>query len=235
MEEIMAKEHEMLSLGGQAAAAAHSLGTPLSTIKIITQELSEQLKNQKEVMQDIDLLSSQVERCNEILKRLSLNPNEEDEFIDEDLSMKDYLKEIILSFKETSKKEFILNTDQDLNSKKITKSIEIVYGLRNFIGNANKFSKSKVFIGLKSDNNSTIVTIEDDGDGYPNDIISKIGEPYLRSAKSYNKDKMGLGLGLFIGKSLLEKNLATVNCWNSQTRSGAEVIIKWKNKDLFNL
>ena len=235
MEEIMAKEHEMLSLGGQAAAAAHSLGTPLSTIKIITQELSEQLKNQKEVMQDIDLLSSQVERCNEILKRLSLNPNEEDEFIDEDLSMKDYLKEIILSFKETSKKEFILNTDQDLNSKKITKSIEIVYGLRNFIGNANKFSKSKVFIGLKSDNNSTVITIEDDGDGYPNDILSKIGEPYLRSAKSYNKDKMGLGLGLFIGKSLLEKNLATVNCWNSQTRSGAEVIIKWKNKDLFNL
>jgi len=235
MEEIMAKEHEMLSLGGQAAAAAHSLGTPLSTIKIITQELSKQLKNQKEVKQDIDLLSSQVERCNEILKRLSLNPNEEDEFIDEDLSMKDYLKEIILSFKETSKKEFILNTDQDLNSKKITKSIEIVYGLRNFIGNANKFSKSKVFIGLKSDNNSTTVIIEDDGDGYPNDIISKIGEPYLRSAKSYNKDKIGLGLGLFIGKSLLEKNLATVNCWNSQTRSGAEVIIKWKNKDLFNL
>ena len=235
MEEIMAKEHEMLSLGGQAAAAAHSLGTPLSTIKIITQELSKQLKDQKEVIQDIDLLSSQVERCNEILKRLSLNPNEEDEFIDEDLSMKDYLKEIILSFKETSKKEFILNIDQDLNSKKITKSIEIVYGLRNFIGNANKFSKSKVFIELKSDNYSTVITIEDDGDGYPNDILSKIGEPYLRSAKSYNKDKMGLGLGLFIGKSLLEKNFATVNCWNSQTRSGAEVIIKWKNKDLFNL
>jgi two-component system sensor histidine kinase RegB len=231
----MAKEHEMLSLGGQAAAAAHSLGTPLSTIKIITQELSKQLKDQKEVIQDIDLLSSQVERCNEILKRLSLNPNEEDEFIDEDLSMKDYLKEIILSFKETSKKEFILNIDQDLNSKKITKSIEIVYGLRNFIGNANKFSKSKVFIELKSDNYSTVITIEDDGDGYPNDILSKIGEPYLRSAKSYNKDKMGLGLGLFIGKSLLEKNFATVNCWNSQTRSGAEVIIKWKNKDLFNL
>ena len=73
MEEVMAKEHEMLSLGGQAAAAAHSLGTPLSTIKIISQELSEQLKDQKDVIQDIELLSSQVERCNEILKRLSLN------------------------------------------------------------------------------------------------------------------------------------------------------------------
>ena len=235
MEELMAKEHEMLSLGGQAAAAAHSLGTPLSTIKIITQELSEQLKDKKDVIQDIQLLSSQVERCNQILKKLSLNPNEEDEFIDEDLSMKDYLKEIISSFKDTSKKEFILNVEQDLNSKKITKSIEIVYGLRNFIGNANKFSKSKIFINLKSDSDKTIVTIEDDGNGYPSDILSKIGEPYLRSNRSLDKNKTGLGLGLFIGKTLLEKNFATVNCWNSQTRSGAEVIIKWKNKDLFNL
>jgi len=235
MEEIMAKEHEMLSLGGQAAAAAHSLGTPLSTIKIITQELSKQLKGQKDLSQDIELLSSQVERCNHILKRLTLNPIEEDEFIDEDLYMKDLLKEIILSFKETSKKDFILNLNNDLNPKKITKSIEIVYGLRNFIGNANKFSKNKVYISLKSNNVSTEVTIEDDGNGYPNDILSKIGEPYLRSVKSSDKEKTGLGLGLFIGKTLLEKNFAVVNCWNSKTRSGAEVTIKWKNKDLFNL
>ncbi|MDC3155924.1 ActS/PrrB/RegB family redox-sensitive histidine kinase [Candidatus Pelagibacter sp.] len=235
MEEIMANEHEMLSLGGQAAAAAHSLGTPLSTIKIITQELSKQLKGQKDVIQDIELLSSQVERCNEILKKLSLNPNEEDEFIDEDLSMKDYLKEIILSFKETSKKDFILNLDQDFNSKRITKSIEIVYGLRNFIGNANKFCKNKVFISLKSNSDFTMVAIEDDGDGYPSDILSKIGEPYLRSTKGFNKEKKGLGLGLFIGKTLLEKNFASVNCSNSETRSGAEVVIKWNNKDLFNL
>ena len=231
MEEIMAKEHEMLSLGGQAAAAAHSLGTPLSTIKVITQELSKQLKDQKDVSQDIKLLLSQVERCNEILKRLSLNPDQEDEFIDEDLSMREYLRQIISSFKETSKKEFSLNLEQDLNSKKIYKSIEIVYGLRNFIGNANKFSKSKVFINLKSDNDFTEITIEDDGDGYPSDILSKIGEPYLKSSDKNS----GLGLGLFIGKTLLEKNFAVVNCWNSQTRSGAEVTIKWKNKDLFNL
>ena len=143
MEEVMAKEHEMLSLGGQAAAAAHSLGTPLSTIKIISLELKKQLKDNKEVIQDIELLSSQVERCNQILKRLSLNPNEEDDFIDEDLSIKEYLKEIVSSFKETSNKEFILNFDQDLNPIKITKTVEIIYGLRNFIGNANKFSSKK--------------------------------------------------------------------------------------------
>ena len=231
MEEIMAKEHEMLSLGGQAAAAAHSLGTPLSTIKIISQELTKQLKNQKDVIQDIELLSSQVERCNQILKKLSLNPDVEDNFIDEDSTMRDYLKEIISSFKETSKNEFNFNFEQDAHSKKITKSIEIVYGLRNFIGNANKFCKSKIYINLRSSTENTIVTIEDDGEGYPTDILSKIGEPYLKSSDKNS----GLGLGLFIGKTLLEKNFATVNCWNSQTRSGAEVTIKWKNKDLFNL
>ena len=231
MEEVMAKEHEMLSLGGQAAAAAHSLGTPLSTIKIISQELKYQLKDQKEVIQDIELLSSQVERCNQILKRLSLNPNEEDDFIDEDLTMKDYLKEIVSNFKETSNKNFVLNFDQDSNPKKITKSIEIVYGLRNFIGNANKYCSKNIFINLKSDNEITEITIEDDGGGYPSDILSKIGEPYLKSSDK----KSGLGLGLFIGKTLLEKNFASVNCWNSQIRSGAEVVIRWKNKDLFNL
>ena len=90
MEEVMATEHELLSLGGQAAAAAHSLGTPLSTIKIITQELAKQFKGQKEIEKDIELLSSQVERCNEILKRLSLNPVEEDDFIDKDLTIREY-------------------------------------------------------------------------------------------------------------------------------------------------
>ena len=234
MEEVMATEHELLSLGGQAAAAAHSLGTPLSTIKIITQDLVRQFKGQKEVEKDIELLSSQVERCNEILKRLTLNPVEEDDFIDKDLAMRDYLAEIISSFREISKKKFIFNYDQDSNLRKITKSIEIVYGLRNFIGNANKFSKDSVYINLKSDSEITEITIEDDGNGYPKDVLPKIGEPYL-SSSSQEKSKKGLGLGLFIGKTLLEKNFASILCRNSKTRSGAEVIIKWNNRDLFNI
>ena len=235
MEEVMAKEHELLSLGGQAAAAAHSLGTPLSTITIIAHDLMKQFKGQKDIEKDIELLSSQVDRCNEILKRLTLNPVEEDEFIDKDINIRDYLHEIIISFKEISKKKFIFNFDQDSNPKKITKSIEIVYGLRNFIGNANKFANSTVFITLKSDSEITEITIEDDGDGYPRDIISKIGEPYLKSNYSEDKSKEGLGLGLFIGKTLLEKNFALVNCRNSKTRSGAEVMILWKNKELSNI
>ena len=233
MEEVMAKEHELLSLGGQAAAAAHSLGTPLSTIKIITQDLTKQFKGQKDIEKDIELLSSQVERCNKILKRLSLNPVEEDDFIDKDLTMRDYISEIILSFKAISNKSFIFNFDQDSNDKKITKSIEIVYGLRNFIGNANKFSNSTIYINLKSDSEITQISIEDDGNGYPKDILSKIGEPYLRSNNSSERSKTGLGLGLFIGKTLLEKNFASIDCKNSKTRSGAEVIVRWNNRDLF--
>ncbi len=235
MEEVMAKEHELLSLGGQAAAAAHSLGTPLSTITIIAHDLMKQFKGKKDLEKDIELLNSQVERCNEILKRLTLNPVEEDEFIDKDINIRDYLHEIISSFKEISKKEFVFNFDQDSNPKKISKSIEIVYGLRNFIGNANKFAKNSIFINLKSDSEITEITFEDDGDGYPRDIISKIGEPYLKSNYSKDKSKEGLGLGLFIGKTLLEKNFASVNCRNSKTRDGAEVVIRWKNKELFNI
>ena len=235
MEEIMSKEHELLSLGGQAAAAAHSLGTPFSTIKIISADLLKQFKNNVEVKKDIDLLVSQIERCSEILKKLTLNPTIEDDFIDRDLTIVDYVNEIIESFKETSKKEFIINFDQYSNSFNITKSIEIVYGLRNFIGNANKFSKSKVFINIKSDADITEILIEDDGEGYPNDVLKKIGEPYIKSYKSSIKSKSGLGLGIFIGKTLLEKNYASILCRNSETRGGAEVNIKWKNKDLLKL
>ncbi len=236
MEEVMAKEHELVSLGGQAAAAAHSLSTPLSTIKIISQELIVQFKDNKEIIKDIELLSTQVERCNQILKRLSLNPVVEDDFIDKDLSLEDYINEIVKSFQEISSKKFLLNFDQNSNSIKITKSIEIVYGLRNFIGNANKFSSEKIFINLKSDNNFTDILIEDDGDGYPKDILSKIGEPYLKSHTSLKENKkIGLGLGIFIGKTLLEKNYAEVICKNSKTRKGAEVFIRWKNKDLIKI
>jgi two-component system sensor histidine kinase RegB len=235
MEEIMATEHELLSLGGQAAAAAHSLGTPFSTIKIISQDLLEQFKNNKEVIKDIELLVDQIERCNQILKKLTLNPIIEDDFIDRDLTISQYINEIVKSFEEISNKEFIVNYDQYLNPINITKSIDIVYGLRNFIGNANKFSNKKIFINIKSNSDFTEIIIQDDGKGYPKDVLSKIGEPYVRSFRSSEKSKSGLGLGIFIGKTLLEKNYANIQCQNSKTRSGAEVSIKWKNKDLLTL
>ncbi len=229
MEAIIAKEHELVSLGGQAAAAAHSLGTPLSTIKIILSDLEKEFKQHK----DINLLSSQVDRCIAILQKLSMNPSTDDEFLDQNISLKDYLIQIIRSFEEISKKEFILISDQYNNPINIPRLTEVIFGLRNFIGNANKFSKKRIFINIKSDNYETRIKIEDDGNGFAKDIIHKLGEPYLKGSSSSNK--IGLGLGIFIGKTLLEKNFATIKCRNSKIRSGAEISIIWKNKDLKSL
>ena len=235
IQEVISKENELVSLGGQAAAAAHSLGTPLSTIKIISQDLYNNFKNNKELKKDVELLVSQVDRCNEILKKLSLNPVIEDDFIDKDITLHNYVKEIVNSFKEISDKNFIINAEQNYNSFEVSKSIEVVYGIRNFIGNANKFAKKNIYISITSDSENSSISIEDDGLGFPKDILTKIGEPYLKTSNSEEKSKTGLGLGLFIGKTLLEKNLASLNFRNSKTRSGAEVIISWRNSDLFNI
>tara|TARA_B100000214_G_scaffold244672_1_gene179437 strand:- start:4047 stop:5327 length:1281 start_codon:yes stop_codon:yes gene_type:complete len=235
IQQLIAKEHELASLGGQAAAAAHSLATPLSTIKLITQELSKTLKGNKEIEKDMIILIEQVERCNQILKKITINPNIEDDFIEYELTLSNYINEIIRSFQSISKKKFFFQNNQDTNPIKLKRSIEIIYGLRNFIGNANKFAKEKIFITINSDSEITEVIIEDDGDGFPKDILDKIGEPYIKTKQISYIDKSGLGLGIFIGGTLLERNYAKVTCRNSITRNGAEVIIKWNNKDLIGL
>ena len=235
IQQLIAKEHELVSLGGQAAAAAHSLATPLSTIKLISQELSKSLKGNKDIEKDILLLSEQVERCSQILKKLTLNPDIDDDFIEYNLTLSNYIKEIIRSFQSISKKKFFFQNNQDTNPLKIKRSIEIIYGLRNFIGNANKFAKEKIFITINSDSKNTEVIIEDDGEGFSNDILEKIGEPYIISKKKNYNNKSGLGLGIFIGGTLLERNFAKITCRNSITRNGAEVIIKWNNNDLLDI
>ena len=211
------------------------MGTPLSTIKLITHELSKQFQNNKEVEKDIELLTSQVERCNDILKKLTLNPTIEDDFIDRDLALNDYVVEIVNSFKEISNKEFNIDLEQNSNSFEIRKSIEIVYGLRNFIGNANKFSKKNIYITVRSDSEISEIIIEDDGSGFTKDILNKIGEPYIKSLSKNDRSKSGLGLGIFIGKTLLEKNKAKILFRNSETRGGAEIKIEWSNKNLLNI
>ena len=237
IQEIMAKENELLSLGGQAAAAAHSLGTPLSTILLTVKELQKEFKDNDRIKKDLDLLVSQSTRCSKILKKLTLNPIIEDEFIDSNSSLSDYVHEIVRSFQEVSDKKFIINLESYKNPINTYKSPEIIYGLRNFIGNANKFSEAKVEIILKSNSKNTEIIIRDDGPGFPKDLIDKhkLGEPYIRTTDNAHNSKYGLGLGTFIGKTLLEKNLAIINFRNLNETTGAEIMIKWKNKELLRL
>ena len=234
IQEIMSKENELLSLGGQAAAAAHSLGTPLSTILLTVKEMKKDFKDNKILEKDLDLLISQSIRCSEILKKLSLNPKINDEFINSNLNFADYINEIVRSYEEISQKQFSINLKQFNNKIMLGKSTEIIYGLRNFIGNANKFSKKKVNISVVNKKDKTRIIIDDDGDGFPKDLIDKdkLGEPYIRTLNNVNSSKQGLGLGTFIGKTLLEKNFASVKFGNSKVLGGAKVTIEWKNNDL---
>ena len=230
LQEVIAKEYELESLGGQAAAAAHSLGTPLATISIVAKELKKEIGDNKEVSKDIDLLISQTKRCSEILKKISKKQIEEDSFLSS-IKLEDLLEEIINSFKETSSKKIELFIKNDKNKIDIQRSPEIIYGLRNFIGNAVKFSKSKVKIDLKSDKKVIEIKINDDGPGIPEDLINKIGEPYIKSKSKELSRNSGLGLGTFLGKTLLERQNAKLLFRRNSDLGGALTIISWSPKD----
>jgi len=234
LQEVIAKEYELESLGGQAAAAAHSLGTPLATISVVAKELKKEIGDDTEISKDIDLLISQTKRCSEILKQISKKQIEEDIFLSS-IKFEDLILEIIDSFKETSSKEIYLEADNDQNKIKIQRTPEIIYGLRNFIGNAVKFSKSKVEVNLKSDEKIIKIEINDDGPGIPEDIINKIGEPYIKSKSRELSSNAGLGLGTFLGKTLLERQGANLQFKRNSKLGGALVIINWSPNSFTNV
>ena len=233
LQEVISKEYELESLGGQAAAAAHSLGTPLATISVVAKEIKKEIGNENEISKDIDLLISQTKRCSEILKQISKKQIEEDVFLSS-IKLEDLLEEIVTSFKETSSKQINLITNQDTNKIAIQRMPEIIFGLRNFIGNAVKFSKSKVNINLRSDQKIIEIRINDDGPGIPEDIINKIGEPYIKSRSKELSSNSGLGLGTFLGKTLLERQNAKLSFKRNKDLGGALVIISWSPKNFIN-
>ena len=231
VQQVIAKEYELESLGGQAAAAAHSLGTPLATISVVASELKKELGEKNEHSKDIDLLISQTKRCGEILKKISKKQIKDDEFFSK-TKLEDLLSELISSFKEASSKHIKLQTEHDKNKISFQRSPEIIYGLRNFIGNAVKFSKTKVEIILSSNKKDIEILIKDDGPGFPADVIEILGEPYIKSKSPEINDNAGTGLGTFLGKTLLERRGAKLSFLNDKNNKGASVKIFWECKDL---
>ena len=231
LQQVIAKEYELESLGGQAAAAAHSLGTPLATINVVATELKKELGDNKEYSKDIELLISQTKRCGEILKQISKKQIKDDKFITK-TKLENLLDEILVTFKETSTKKIYLVSKEDKNKINFQRSPELIYGLRNFIGNAVKFSKSTVEIIIKSDIEKVELSINDDGPGFPNDIKEILGEPYIKSKSKEVISNSGTGLGTFLGKTLLERLLANLVFSKNKKLGGASVIISWKISDL---
>jgi two-component system sensor histidine kinase RegB len=230
LQEVISKEYELESLGGQAAAAAHSLGTPLATISVVAKELKKDIGDNTEYSKDIDLLISQTKRCSEILKKISRKQIEDDQFISS-VKTEDLIDEIIDSFRETSSKKISLICDEDKNKINIQRTPEIIYGFRNFIGNSVKFSKSEVVIYLKSNEKIISIIINDDGPGFPDDIKNILGEPYIKSKSKTVSSNSGLGLGTFLGKTLLEKQGAKVFFSRDKKLGGASVVISWDIKN----
>ncbi len=233
LQAVIAKEYELESLGGQAAAAAHSLGTPLATISVVARELKKDIGENKDYSKDIDLLIDQTKRCSEILKKISKKQIKEDQFFSK-TNFENLLDEIIINFKENSSKQINLISDGDNNKFNFQRSPEIIYGLRNFIGNAVKFGKSAIKIGIKSDKKKAVINISDDGPGFPEDIIEMIGEPYIKSKSKRTSKKSGTGLGTFLGKTLLERTGAKLEFSNGNIMNGACVTITWRITTLTN-
>ena len=232
LELILAKEQELESIGHHAAAAAHSLGTPLSTITVIARELKKENNKNKQFNEDIDTLLNQAKKCGEILKKISQNKIVDDDYM-ANISLQDLLNEITRSFEEISEKKINLNFTSTNSKIPIKRSPEITYGIRNFVGNAVKFSRKKIDINLISEDNQTTIEISDDGPGFPDDIAKIIGQPYIASKSKKLKSKSGLGLGTFIGKTLLERKKAEIEFSKSKL-GGARVEIIWKNSDLIS-
>ena len=231
LQQVMAKEYELDSLDGQAAAAAHSLGTPLATISVVAKELKKEIGDKSKHSKDLDLLISQSKRCSDILKKISKKEISDDQFFNL-TKVESLLEEIIISFEETSDKKISLLENGDKNKINIKRSPEIVFGLRNFIGNAIKFADKEVRIKLISDEENLVLIVNDDGPGFAEDIIKLIGEPYLKSRSKKITGKAGLGLGIFLGKTLLERKKAQLTFFNKEDLKGAAVKITWSILDI---
>ena len=210
-----------------SAAAVHELSTPLNTIFLVLNDLLNEklLTKNSSLMNDIELLKSQAERCKEILLRLSKNPdNLKDNFF-EKIRVIDLIKLNYEKFNNNKTINFYyINFDKD---NKIYFKDEINYALGNIIQNSILHSRSTINITLEKQKQHFIIKIEDDGDGFAKDVLDKLGEPYI------SKNNLGMGLGIFISKNLIENMNGNINFYNSQEKH-ATVEIKFE-KTIINL
>lgn len=229
LEQALSRERELKSLGGLAAAAAHELATPLGTITLIIEDLKKQLGKNSQFKSDIELLNSQIKRCKSILQDLSTDPNKKDSFT-ENISFKNLIQEIIYSFQIPDDKKIKILDNKLENNFKVSRKIELIYSLRNIIDNAIKFADKNIEIEIFSKDKKIGINIADDGNGFSQDIIQKLGEPYIKSS-IVTKNKRGLGLGVFISKTLLERTGAKIS-FHKSILGGALVSIVWKDNNL---
>ena len=235
---VLAQEQRLSALDGLAAAAAHELGTPLATIALVSKELKHDLPNARDFAEDLDLLSSQTDRCREILSKLA-NRDEQIEDMHSRLKLTVLLEELIEPFR-TDSPEIIMDARPDEAGSFepiVTRHPGIRYGLANLLENAVDYARSQVIVEARWTDRDVIVIVNDDGPGFSEDVIDRLGEPYVTTRKGYGakqltkvptKGHQGMGLGFFIAKTLLTRSGANVALANlAKPQSGATIRIAW--------
>ncbi|MBN9249663.1 MAG: two-component sensor histidine kinase [Mesorhizobium sp. 61-13] len=223
---VLQREQHLSALDGLAAAAAHELGTPLATITLVAKEMEKVLGKDPKFHDDVTLLRTQSERCREILKRLTSLSSEGEPLLTR-LPITSLIEEVIAPHRDFGI-SIKLKPGERIGAEPVgRRNPGVIYGLGNLVENAVDFAHTSVSVSWTWDDASVLLTITDDGAGFPAEVIDRIGEPYM-STRQGAEPGGGLGLGLFIAKTLLERSGASIVFSNSSgPGEGAVVQIKW--------
>ena len=222
---VLAREQRLSAVGGLAAAAAHELGTPLGTIVMAANEMARAVAKGSEAAADAELILREARRCREILSQIARRPDSEADLPFLRVGLVDLLREVAAPHQREGVTVEITAPGSDAFS--LRRRPEILHGLANLIENAVHFASTKVLIQGEVGDRKISVRVLDDGPGFAYDVLSALGEPYVSS----RSDGGGLGLGVFISKTLLERSGAVMTIANRK-EGGARVEIVWPRNAL---
>ena len=239
-EMVLAREQQLHALDGLAAAAAHELGTPLSTIAVVAKELAREAPKDGTFAEDIALLQSQAERCREILRKLTRGPTAPDP-LHARITVRELIDEAAMAYRGFNIDIVVsARPGADAGNEPVgERKPGVIYGLGNLVENAVDFARQRVEITATWTSRDVVITISDDGLGVPPLVLDALGEPYIttrpsrRPGQGSDGEPSGMGLGFFIAKTLLERSGATVLLQNREPpESGAVATVSWR-RDLF--
>jgi two-component system sensor histidine kinase RegB len=230
---VLTREHYLTQLDGLAAAAAHELGTPLSTILVVARELEREIEPDSRFAEDIRLLREQAQRCRVILGKLTELPAPGEPF--ERMKLSALIEEVVAPHRGAGVAIEVEITKDDPGEPVGARNPAVLYGLGNILENAVDFARERVQVTATWTDDKVVVVVNDDGSGFPPEIIDRMGEPYVtseRGRRMRGREMPGLGLGFFIAKTLLARSGAKISLQNKQfPQRGAVVRVRWKRAD----